>query len=67
MVKGSRCTDEFKQEALNQVIQHGYSVNNVAVRSGISGKVLYNWVSKFTLNHRFYVIKVMIFLLKLRV
>ncbi|EPE2652581.1 IS3 family transposase [Vibrio fluvialis] len=48
MAKGSRYTDEFKQEAVNQVIQHGYSVNDVAARLGISGKTLYNWVSKFS-------------------
>lgn len=48
MAKGSRYTDEFKQEAVNQVVQHGYSVNDVAARLGISGKTLYNWVSKFS-------------------
>lgn len=48
MSKGSRYTDEFKQEAVNQVVQHGYSVNDVAARLGISGKTLYNWVSKFS-------------------
>jgi transposase len=48
MAKGSRYTDEFKQEAVNQVVQHGYSVNDVAARLGVSGKTLYNWVSKFS-------------------
>ncbi len=48
MGKGSRYTDEFKQEAVNQVVQHGYSVNDVAARLGISGKTLYNWVSMFS-------------------
>jgi len=48
MAKGSRYTNEFKQEAVNQVVQHGYSVNDVAARLGISGKTLYNWVSKFS-------------------
>ena len=35
--KGSRYTDEFKQEA-NQVVQHSYLVNDAAARLGISGK-----------------------------
>lgn len=48
MGKGSRYTDEFKQEAVNQVVQHGYSVNDVAARLGVSGKTLYNWVSIFS-------------------
>ncbi|WP_312845500.1 transposase [Vibrio cholerae] len=48
MAKGSRYTDEFKQEAVNQVVQHGYAVNDVAARLGISCKTLYNWVSKFS-------------------
>lgn len=34
MSKGSRYTDEFKHEAVNQVVQHGYSVNDVAARLG---------------------------------
>ena len=48
MAKGSRYTDEFKQEAVNQVVQHGYSVNDVAARLEVSGKTLYHWVSKFS-------------------
>jgi transposase-like protein len=30
MSKGTRYTTEFKQEAVNQVIKHGYSVNDVS-------------------------------------
>ncbi len=48
MSKGSRYTDEFKKEATNQVVIHGYSVNDVAARLGISTKTLYNWISKFS-------------------
>ncbi|MFM2485719.1 transposase [Celerinatantimonas yamalensis] len=41
MSKGTRYTPEFKQEAVNQVIKHGYSVNDVSERLGISSKTLY--------------------------
>lgn len=44
MAKGSRYIDEFKQEAVNQIIQHGYPVNDVAASLVLSGKTLYNWV-----------------------
>ncbi|MFC4698554.1 transposase [Glaciecola siphonariae] len=30
MSRGTRYTDEFKREAVNQVTVHGYSVNDVA-------------------------------------
>jgi transposase len=38
--------DEFKQEAVRQVIEKGHSVTDVAKRLGISDKSLYYWVSK---------------------
>lgn len=38
--------DEFKQEAVRQVLDKGYSVPNVAKQLGISDKSLYYWVSK---------------------
>lgn len=38
--------EEFKQEAVRQVIDKGYSVASVAKRLGISDKSLYYWVSK---------------------
>jgi transposase len=37
---------EFKDEAVRQVIEHGYSVVDVAKRLGITDKSLYNWVNK---------------------
>jgi len=40
-------TEEFKQEAANQVIQRGYPIKEVADRLGISDKTLYNWVNRF--------------------
>src|SRR5210317_914075 len=43
MGKGIRYSDEFKQEAVNQVVVHGYRVADVAERLGISTKSLYDW------------------------
>ena len=48
MGKGIRYTDEFKQEAVNQVVVHGYPVLDVSKRLGISNKSLYDWVKKFS-------------------
>lgn len=44
MSKGYRYSNEFKQEAVNQVTGHGYAVVDVATRLGISDKTLYNWI-----------------------
>ena len=41
MGKGTRYTDEFKQEAVNQVVIHGYSVLDISKRLGITNKSLY--------------------------
>jgi|SRR5690606_8908938 len=48
MGTGIRYTDEFKQEAVNQVVKHGYSVSDVSSRLGISTKSLYDWKKKFS-------------------
>ena len=48
MGKGIRYTDEFKQEAVNQVVVHGYSVADVSGRLGISTKSLYDWIKVFS-------------------
>ena len=48
MGKGIRYTDEFKQEAVNQVVIHGYSVLDVSKRLGITNKSLYHWIKKFS-------------------
>ena len=48
MGKGIRYTDEFKQEAVNQVVVHGYSVLDVSKRLGITNKSLYHWIKKFS-------------------
>ena len=41
-------TDEFKQEAVNQVVVHGYSVLEDSKRLGIANKSLYDWIKKFS-------------------
>ena len=48
MAKSIRYTDEFKQEAVNQVVVHGYSVLEVSKRLGIANKSLYDWIRKFS-------------------
>ncbi len=53
MGSGIRYTDEFKQEAVNQVVNHGYSVPDVSKRLGISSKSLYDWVKKFSKPPKF--------------
>jgi transposase len=50
MSKGKRYTQEFKIEAVKQVTDRGYSVQEVAERLGITTKSLYNWRSQLTGN-----------------
>ena len=52
MNKGIRFTDEFKQDAVAQVVERGYAVSEVADRLGISTKSLYAWRSKFAKSLR---------------
>ena len=47
MGKRIRYSDEFKQEAVNQVVVHGYPVLEVSKRLGIANKSLYDWIKKF--------------------
>ena len=44
---GKRCTDEFKQEAVKQVSERGYSVADVAQRLGTTTHSLYAWMKKY--------------------
>ena len=48
MGKGVRYSDEFKQEAVNQVVVHGCRVADVADRLGISTKSLYECKKRFS-------------------
>lgn len=47
MSKGFRFTDEFKRDAVAQVVERGYAVSEVAERLGISTKSLYTWKAQF--------------------
>ena len=40
-----RYTPEFKDEAVRQVLERGYSVPEVAQRLGVSAHSLYKWVN----------------------
>ena len=48
MNKGIRFTDEFKQDAVAQVVERGYAVSEVAKRLGISTQALYTWKAQFS-------------------
>ena len=50
MSKGKRYTEEFKIEAVKQITERGYSVQEVAERLGISTKSLYHWRSQLSSN-----------------
>jgi transposase len=41
-----RYTEEFKKEAIKQVIERGYTAVDVSKRLGISEKSLYAWLRK---------------------
>ena len=48
MDKEIRFTDEFKRDAVAQVVDRGYAVSEVAKRLGISTKSLYTWKAQFS-------------------
>ena len=52
MSKGIRFTDEFKRDAVAQVVERGYAVSEVAERLGISTKSLYTWKAHFAKSPR---------------
>jgi transposase len=43
-MKRKRYTEEFKAEAIKQVTERGYSVQDVSDRLGISTKSMYTWL-----------------------
>ena len=47
MSKGKRYPEEFKREAVKQVVERGYSVAEVAERLGVCTKTLYQWRTNF--------------------
>jgi len=46
-MSGKRYTEEFKVEAVKQVVDRGFSVIQVAARLGITTHSLYDWVKKY--------------------
>jgi transposase len=48
VMSGIRFTDEFKRDAVAQVVDRGYSVVEVSERLGISTKSLYTWKPQFS-------------------
>ena len=47
-MSGIRFTDEFKRDAVAQVVDRGYSVVEVSERLGINTKSLYTWRAQFS-------------------
>ncbi len=47
-----RYTDEFKAEAIGQVVDRGYSVKEVSERIGVSAHSLYKWLKDDPRNPR---------------
>lgn len=45
-----RFAEVFKQEAVRQVIERGYTVAGVAKRLGVSVQSLYKWVKAYSPN-----------------
>lgn len=52
MNKGLRFTNEFKQDAVAQVVERGYPVSEVAERLGISTESLCTWKAQFAKSPR---------------
>ncbi|VUS61792.1 hypothetical protein SB6425_00368 [Klebsiella huaxiensis] len=46
-MSGKRYPEEFKTEAVKQVVDRGYSVSSVATRLDIATHSLYAWIKKY--------------------
>ncbi|MDX8381760.1 MAG: transposase, partial [Ghiorsea sp.] len=46
-MSGKRYAEEFKIEAVKQVVDRGYKVNDVAARLGVTSKSLRAWVKRY--------------------
>lgn len=47
-MSGQRYTPEFKEEAIKQVLERGYTTADVAARLGVSQHSVYKWVKATT-------------------
>jgi transposase len=43
----SNFTDEFRRDAVRQIIERGYPVSEVSKRLGVSAHLLYEWRKKY--------------------
>ena len=50
-MSGKRYPEEFKIEAVKQVVDRGYSVASVATRLDITTHSLYAWIKKYVRAH----------------
>ena len=48
MSKRIRYTEEFKRDAVAQVVGRGHSVGDVSKRLGVSTKSLYDWIKQYS-------------------
>ena len=46
-MSGKRYPEEFKIEAVKQVVDRGHSVSSVATRLDITTHSLYSWIKKY--------------------
>jgi len=46
-MSGKRYPDEFKIEAVKQVVDRGHSISDVAKRLDVTAHSLYAWVKKY--------------------
>ncbi|TAF22709.1 MAG: transposase [Verrucomicrobia bacterium] len=47
-MSANKFTDEFKRDAVAQVVDRGYPVREVAERLGVSTKSIYTWQKQFS-------------------
>lgn len=46
-MSNKRYTEEFKKEAVRQVVDRGYSAAEVARRLGVTSHSMYSWIKKY--------------------
>ncbi len=47
-MRGKRYPEEFKKEAVKQVVDKGFTMTDVAQRLGVTYKSLHSWVQKYS-------------------
>lgn len=46
-MSAKRYTEEFKIEAVKQVVERNYKISDVADRLGVTAKSIHNWIDKY--------------------